>query len=59
MNNEKVAAVQRGQDADAVRWLRYRETGEVIDQELVMVWLDVLAAGRRVPIPESVNTTGC
>ncbi len=59
MNNGKVAAVQRGEEADSVCWLRYREKGEVIDQELVMVWLDALAAGRRMLIPESINTTGC
>ena len=37
---------------DEARWQRFQESGQAVDQERVMEWLDALAAGDRKPCPE-------
>ena len=41
----------REKQEDDTRWRRYQETGQAIEQEHVMQWLDALAAGRKDPCP--------
>ena len=41
----------RERKEDEVRWRRYQETGEAIDQERVLAWLDALAQGRDETCP--------
>lgn len=36
----------------AARWPRFQDAGEAIEQERVMTWLDVLAAGERPACPK-------
>ena len=41
----------REREEDEARWRRYQETGEAIDQERVLAWLDALAQGRDETCP--------
>lgn len=50
LDREEVALRER--EEDEARWKRYQESGQAIEQERVMRWLDALAAGRREPCPK-------
>jgi predicted transcriptional regulator len=41
----------REREEDEARWRRYQETGEAIDQEPVLTWLDALAQGHDETCP--------
>lgn len=42
----------REYEEDQARWDRFQQTGQAIEQERVMQWLDALAAGRKAPCPK-------
>ncbi|MFB6259552.1 MAG: toxin-antitoxin system [Thiohalorhabdaceae bacterium] len=37
---------------DEARWQRFQESGQAVEQERVMEWLDALAADDRKPCPK-------
>ena len=49
---ERQEAFLRQKEEDDDRWRRFQETGQAIEQQRVMQWLDALAAGREDSCPE-------
>ena len=49
---ERQEAFLREKEEDDERWRRFQQTGQAIEQERVMQWLDALAAGRKDSCPE-------
>ncbi len=49
---DREEAVLREREEDEARWKRFQESGQAIEQECVMRWLDSLAAGRGEPCPD-------
>ena len=49
---ERQEAFLREKKQDDDRWRRFQQTGQAIEQERVMQWLDALAAGHKEPCPK-------
>jgi predicted transcriptional regulator len=49
---DREEAALREREEDDARWKRFQETGQAIEQERVMRWLDALAAGCGKPCPK-------